>query len=181
MTEKIIQKLRTTNTKSSTFWVEDIYKIMELQKTKNLPTLRTVTRILRVYFSEVVKYIVEGRVFYFPSGLGHIRAVKLKTGIEVDEDYNIKSRLFYTNFKKTEELGTGQIIYNTDLEYLVKMKWYKGYVKSRNLFYFVPSRELKRQLYELAKTNSLMVLNRFRDGIRRIHKFTLDTGTSGQG
>lgn len=161
--EETVRRLRFISTISSTFNVEDIYKLINAKyKTFNL-TLHMFSVILKTYFKAVQRRLIEdGVAYYMPSGLGIIAITKTKTGIEWDANGNILKKTFYLDMEKTKALK-GKKVHLMDIEYIMRLKWFKGIFKNKSLFYLNANKKIKSKLWEMANSNT-RELSKYRNG-----------------
>jgi len=159
-----VQRLRFISTISSAITAGDIYKLIRSRLKNYAIPYKIYLSILRVYFKEVSKIIVEeGKAYLMPSNLGHIAVNKVKTGMDIDENDVVTKKTFYVNWKLTRELKNTKV-YLMNIDYILKIKWTKGFVKSRNLFFFDASKYIKSKVWHIANTNSMLLIQKYRDG-----------------
>jgi hypothetical protein len=120
-------------------------------------------KVLKIYLKIVVIKLFEGKAIQLPAKLGMFYIFKKKTGMEFDANDNIVKRVFYIDLQRTKEMK-GKKIYNMNIDYIMRMKWKKDNFKNKSLFFLSPNKEIKKMLWDIANTNNLLIIKKYRDG-----------------
>ena len=160
--EGTVQKPRTIDSISSTFTVEDIFKLIESKYTKFKTTFYIFKIVLDTYLTIVRRHLLEGNQVEMPASLGRLVIFKKKTGCEYDDSDNIIKRTYYIDVAKTREFK-GKKIYKLNIEHIIKMRWYKGNFKNKFMFYFKPTTFIRKHMYDVAANNKIEI-TQYRDG-----------------
>lgn len=166
MTTTKINEIKRADTLGGKFTIDDFYRVQKKLKDSGL-TLDVYRKIIRTFMLLLIdKLINEGLHFNLPYGLGIIRVIKkkLKAGFREDGSLDPKKTTLYRDIslmskhrEKTDEFEKD--FYQLDIEHSVKLKWHKGIVRNISMFYFKPSKEIRKELFYLAKDNSLLLNN----------------------
>lgn len=111
--------------------------------------------IITTFFKELLKLMLERYVYEMPMRLGRLQIDKVKTrfsfndlGIRKDATtYPIDPVATRANIEK----GINKLVYDTNREYMLRMRWYKGEFKNRRAYYLDVHKDLETLLYKLAK------------------------------
>jgi len=163
MTEEKVQRLRLVDTLSSTYSVEEVYQLIKSKRGSIEFEYRLFYKVIKAFVKVILIKLFEGYSILLPSNLGLLYISKRKTGVEVDDNFNITKRIFYLDRLKTKE-NKGKKVFLMNIDYIIRMKWKKSNMKNKSLFYFTPNKSIKKKLWEIANTNNLLIINKYRDG-----------------
>lgn len=147
-----LRKLRRRLKKESTVSLEHIYKLHK-KYYKVKVEYELYEQILTRFFDLMIDELLDKQyVFDLPFNLGYLALMKIKTKANFDSKGEIKRH--GTNYPidniKTKELrdkGVRKFVYDLDVDYIYKLKWFKGTFPNKTAYYLEPSKKIRTKQY----------------------------------
>lgn len=147
-----LRDLKKKIKKESTLTLKHIYKIQDKYYGTKVG-YEVYEHILKEFLSEMLEEMfVNSYVFDLPFNLGYLRIDKVKTKANFDSKGAVKKygTTYPVDNKRTRELratGVRKLVYDFDIDYLYKFKWFKGMFPNKTAYYFEPSKSIKTRQY----------------------------------